>query len=657
MKKVTIKKMHLVNWRGAKDVEISFDSIVTHIHGGNGTGKSTLFEAFLWCLFGKDSQGRTDFEVKRTVDGESLRKVDAEVEIILDVDGSDITLKRVLHEKWGKPRGQVEEVFRGNETLCFVNDVPLKVGEYKSKVDDIIDERQFKLLTNPDFFLNLDWNTQREILFSIAGTKRDEEIAKGNDDFESLLILLKDKSLSEYKKELVSKKNKAREELNSIQPRIDEAERLKPEELDWVELETKWSELQETKQKLQESLNDESVKLQNHLEEKRACEQDIDSIKREIYQLEQEVQAQDDKRYHEANKKFLELQEEIENKVHEVKKLTDKQNSLLSFIDTNGQQIASYQARVEAYRQDWLMENAKEYNGDKNCPTCHQPLPLEMVEESRKLFNDTKSQKLKDIQELGDNANNVINDLNKRNQEVTKEADELKKLITSIEADVASMRSELDTMKKPSRKETALTTVEDYNLLCDKLLKKQVELQKLRDMDGDLASNEDVKAQIEEIEKEISNVKKLLDTKQTIDKHNVRIKELNEQSKELAQLVASYEKSEMIVQKFTKAKIEDTETRINSLFSMLTFQLFSYTQDGNEVETCIPRVDGVVYGVANTANKVNAGIDVINTFSKHFNKTAPIWLDNAERINDVIPTESQLIKLSVSTAKELTIID
>lgn len=659
MKKVTIKEMHLVNWRGAKDVRMSFSGEMTQILGANGTGKSTLFEAFLWCLFGKDSQGRTDFEIKRAEGGEPLQKVDAEVEITLNVSGYDVTLKRVLHEKWGKPRGQMDEVFRGNETLCFVDDVPLKVSEYKAKVDEIIDESKFKLLTNPDYFLNLDWQTQREVLFSIAGARSDEEIASGDKEFEELLDLLSNKSVVEYKKEIASKKRKAKDELATIQPRIDEAERLKPEELNWGELEGEVDALNIEKHKLQESLNDESLKLQSHLEEKRVCEQEIDAIQREIYRVKQEVKASDDKRFEEENKRRGEINSKIRQKAGSVDSLKNRKASLLSFIDTNGQQIASYKARVEAYRSDWTMENAREYSGDDVCPTCHQKLPMEMIESARKLFNEQKAKKLKDIIELGNNANAVISSLEKENATSLTEVESIDKSIERLRGDIEALEAELKSIEKTgSRGDTVLTDVREYNDLCDKLTKKQADLKVLREKDSVLSSNEEVKKQIAEIEVAIAEASRKLSTRNVIEKHDERVRELNQQSKELSQLIADYEKSEMVIQRFTRAKIEDIEYRINSMFKMVTFQLFAYTQEGNEVETCIPKVDGVVYGVANTAGKVNAGVDVINTLSRHFGTQAPIWIDNAERISEIVDTDSQTIKLGVhKDYKELTRVD
>ena len=53
-----LDKISIKNYRQYRDVEIEFDTDpnknFTIIKGNNGTGKTTLLNAFTWCLYGKE---------------------------------------------------------------------------------------------------------------------------------------------------------------------------------------------------------------------------------------------------------------------------------------------------------------------------------------------------------------------------------------------------------------------------------------------------------------------------------------------------------------------------------------------------------------------------------------------------------------------------
>lgn len=155
---IILKAMSLINFKGIRNAEFNFNTTTNNISGDNATGKTTIVNAFLWCLFGKDIEDRKDFEIKTyDKDGVIIPQIDHSVELILDVDFKEITLKRVLSEKWQKKRGSDDLEFTGNETTYFWNEVPLKQSEYQSKIKDLIDEGLFKLLTNVNYFHSLHW--------------------------------------------------------------------------------------------------------------------------------------------------------------------------------------------------------------------------------------------------------------------------------------------------------------------------------------------------------------------------------------------------------------------------------------------------------------------------------------------------------------------
>ena len=200
MKQVILKSLSLCNFKGEKERTTLFNPDATTISGGNGLGKSRHFDAFIWLLFGKDTQDRKDYEVKTRVNGVELHNVECSVSGVIVIDGQEITLKRAFVEDWVKPRGQVERVFKGNHTECWWNETPVNVGEYTKRIEAIIEPSLFKMITNPAFFVGMNWKLQREQLFQLAGTITDAEIASRNPEFAVLLDKISGKTLADFKK-------------------------------------------------------------------------------------------------------------------------------------------------------------------------------------------------------------------------------------------------------------------------------------------------------------------------------------------------------------------------------------------------------------------------------------------------------------------------
>ena len=138
-------------------------------------------------------------------------------------------------------------------------------------------------------------------------------------------------------------------------------------------------------------------------------------------------------------------------------------------------------------------------------------------------------------------------------------------------------------------------------------------------------------------------------------KIQAKIEQYKEQEKELA---AEYEKAEKILDlcdEYTKLYTNLVSSRINDLFKNVDFTLFETQINGGIVETCEATVNGVPYSDVNNAGKINAGLDIINVLSEHIGINTPIFIDNAESVNELIEVKSQVIRLTVSTDKTLRI--
>src|SRR5690554_1728237 len=440
MKTIKIKSLKLTNFKGIRSLELNDLSQETSIYGNNGTGKTTVFDAFTWLLFGKDSTDRQQFEIK-TLDKNNnvIPKIDHEVESIIEVNGERIELRRILREKWVTKKGSTEREFAGNDTTYEWNGVPMNAGEYASKINNIVDEKVFKMITNPATFNSLPWKDQRNVLIDMSGNITDSEVAQGNPEFEVLVQSLIGKSLDERKREVRASMTKSKAELKSIPTRIDEVERSKPDASNFDALKANL----ETKNKEVEGVNNQiSDKL-------KAQQSDIDAqteIQKEIYSIEtaintekHQIQQKASETYNNAISKPREIQRKIDAVDADIKaNETSISNNNLR-IGSYKNQISGLDKNISDLRKEWEVENAKVFVMDENecaCPTCKRGFEASEVEEKKKdlkeHFDSNKKSNLKAITEKG--------------QAFTAQKTVLQNNIVEIEQDVKLKESENKTL-------------------------------------------------------------------------------------------------------------------------------------------------------------------------------------------------------------------
>src|SRR5699024_4831771 len=230
MKTIKLLNLKLTNFKGIKSFELNANGEDMKVFGENATAKTTVFDSFVWLLFGKDSQNSTQFEIKTLRDGKPVHKLNHEVEATLLVDGQELTLKKVYKEKWTKKRGSVTESFSGHTTDYYIDGVPSKKKEYEGKISEIVDEEVFKLLTNPAHLNEqLKWQDRRKTLLEIAGDVTDEEVIASNESLAKLTEIIGKRSIDDHKKVVTAKKKEINQELDRIPIRIDEIHRGLPD--------------------------------------------------------------------------------------------------------------------------------------------------------------------------------------------------------------------------------------------------------------------------------------------------------------------------------------------------------------------------------------------------------------------------------------------
>lgn len=657
MKQISIKKMTLTRFKGAGNLVIDFDPSETNIFGANGTGKTTVFDGFLWPLFDRDSSGQSDFNIK-TLDasGKPASRVGHEVELLINVDGEDIEIRRVYAEKWVKEKGAEVPTFKGNENTFFWNGVPLKQVDFKKNVAAICDEQVFKLITSPLAFNLLPWKDRRDLLTKIAGNVSDVDIAGENPQYRELITkLTKYKSEEDYKAMLRASVEKSKKEIKLIPARIDEVKRSRPEPLAFDRIRELIIEKQKQIKELDEQIEDstkayqaELDKINDHNRSIAAVKSDIDTIEISTARSAKKATEQDRSALTEANNKFAMCDRDVK--------------SLRASYDYTQSEIASVKARIDAVnteiselRNKWTSINAEECHDSTTCPSCQQSLPAGKVTEIMDRFKADKASRLANNNEQGKTLSQRKADLLKRLTELENSATELEASLKNKDAELASLKSDIvrESELLSSQETLDWTVIYAEKIKADKdYQEKSALLKKLEESKPELpvVNNQALKESKQGIANEIDSLKSDLLSESLIKQTDARVLELEAQEKTLAQEIAGVDREIFTLEEFTKLKVDEIERRVRDKFSMVSFRMFRDQVNGGIEPCCDTLVNGVPFNDVNTAGKINAGIDIINTLSKFFGVSAPIFIDNRESITDIIDTDSQIVNLVVSPA-------
>lgn len=644
---IILKSLKLHNFKGIKDFEVEFGH-VTDIKGKNGLGKSTIFDAFNWLLFDKDSQGRKNFEIK-TLDetGEPLHKLEHTVEGNLIIDGIQLTLAKTFKEKWTKKRGQATQNFSGHETKHYINGVEVIKKEYEEKIKEIMDEGLFKLVTNPMYFPNLNWKEQRTIVQEIIGTIDDERVINYNSKLAPLKGAYTD-SINEYNARTKASIKKINDEIKLIPARIDECNN-NIVDIDFTELEARKKEVEKKINDIDERIEDSSKGNDVLLEHKQ-----------NLFNLKQEYQ----EKLNHARVVASNGKDKLINKL-QVKK--DELREVNSVMKNYSYEIEKEEARKRSYetsligineklnklRNKWKEVKSRDFEVEnKFCKYCGQELPTHDIEQLEEIFNLNKSKELETICTNADKAKKEkeeleekiekIKEINKETKEQSEEANKNKK---ALEEEIKEIQTEIDNFIVPT----------DINFDGKVQLEREIELVEEDIKNFKTLDNTELKAEKQVLKAELAQINSKLAGKENNERLKERIKELDAEEVELAQKVAKLEGQLFLCEEFTRTQVELSEGMINKKFKNIKFKLFKELINGGLEETCEIVKDGVTYSNLNTAAQINAGIEIINVLSEHYGVRSVIFIDNAESINKIADTDSQLVKLTVSEDNKLKI--
>mgnify|MGYP002623777043 CR=1 FL=1 len=651
MKQVILKKLEITNFKGIRNLEITFDDKITNVCGANGTGKSTLFDAFTWCLFGKNSKDVKKFNVK-TLDknGNSIPKIPHEVTATLMVNNETIRVTRRFNEKWVKKAGEESEQFDGNEEERLWNDVPLKVKEFDEKIAEICDEQMFKLLTNSSFFIAQREDVQRTLLLNLVGDMSNdtEQLSK---NYPEILDAITSKTLNDLKLQINEKKKRIKKNIIDIPARIDELQRSISTDIDFDDVEAKYNIAKIKFEEVKKSLYDKGELV-------RKISSDFTQKLNENKQLKIELE-------NKIAKVKMRLLSDYNNQIsdYDILQSMCKDISMKSiYVESN---IKDLQSRTQMLndKKALLYQNWKELKAlqfvmpetDYKCPVCGAAYEIEKIEEieAKALadFNSKKAQKLQENETEGKSINQQIASINEQIAQRQKELDEYNNTLKKNQSNPLFTSQP----QKPENIEEMINADIEIVNLKSKIANSDVIL-KTTSLNDYSAEIEDLKKSESELGNYVEQLNKTLLKRDYIKQSESRIsdlqKELEENNKELALL----EKKEFQIESYERDVTAVLEQKVNSMFGYVQFKLFEKQVNGAIAECCKATVNGVPIATdVNNADVIKGGLEIIKTIANHMQLYMPVFIDNAESINSISEYPYQVIKLTVTSDPNLTI--
>ena len=678
--RMILKSLHMENFKGIKSLDVNFSN-KTSIKGQNATGKTTIFDAFTWLLFNKNSAGEEKFNVRPLdKDGKRIDNVEIKVVAVLDVDGKEVELSKAQKQNWVKKRGTDTVTLQGNVNSFEIDGYPKSEADFKEYVSGLAySEDMFKMLTNPQYFSSLKWKDQRDILMKLTTEVSDVELAKEMFDenayAESLIEELEkapstDDIRAKFSKALSEWKKKQAE----IPVRIDEAEKSKVD-VDVAEQELLKADLERKIEAVDDRMENAGTEIDRLRGKEMQLQFDMSGI---MQVMNDELSAKRrglDSAKDDATRESNDLHNQIQSAENQIK----ANEKTISDTDAERKNLGvEYNAEFsKAFDEMPYLFDESKWKFDESttvCSLCGQKLPQDKIEslkadfeqkkadakaraekqleDARKAFDDAKGGKLKDLIAKGNTCKAEIERLTKKNTKLQEDIAALKEQESKALAeqnDYAKQLSEIPAEADYSQNEEYVKLKAEH----DKIL---ADIAKLESEGADKVVT-DLKAEKTNLQAQLDEVNKVIAQAANNVAIDDRIETLRDEQKEIGQKVADQEQMLYLLEEFIRFKLNKVSESINSHFKTVNFKLFEMQLNGGMKDCCECTVNGVPYSTLNSGHRIVAGLDIIRSLSELYGVSVPIFVDNAESLNEfnVPDMDAQLILLSVSEDKQLKV--
>lgn len=674
--KLKIRSLHMENFKGIKSLDVNFSN-KTSIKGQNAAGKTTIFDAFTWLLFNKNSAGEEKFNVRPLdKDGHRIDNVEIKVVGVIDVDGKEVELSKVQKQNWVKKRGTDTVTLQGNVNSFEIDGYPKSEADFKAYVSNLAQsEDMFKMLTNPQYFSSLKWKDQRDILMRLATDVSDVELAQTDAKYVPLLgELEKAPSTDDIRAKFSKALSEWRKKQSEIPVRIDEAEKSKidvdvaEQELAKVDLVRRIAEcgkkmenagstlgdLRSKEMQLQFDMSGIAQTMNRELSNRRSnidadlcgCKNEMDHFKATISLKEKQI-ADNEKAISDADAERKDLGvkynaekakafDETPYQFDESKWVFDDSTTVCSLC---GQKLPD--DKIELIKADFEARREK----------AKEDLFRKLVDAKRNFIEQANSN-MENIKSKGFEQKRIIEDLTKKNAELQQSIESLEKQ----EQETLAKKEELSKQLSQLPEEADYSQNEEYVKLKVEHDKVFAKIEKLESEGADSVVDE-LKAEKADLQAQLDEVNAIIAKASMNVEIDERIAQLQAEQKEIGQKVADQEQMLYLLEEFIRFKLNKVSESINSHFKTVNFKLFEMQLNGGMKDCCECTVNGVPYSTLNSGHRIVAGLDIIRSLSELYGVSVPIFVDNCEAVSsgNLPDMESQMICLYVSEDKELVV--
>ena len=468
--KAVIKQIIMQNFKGCKNATYAFDGKNVTVCGANGSGKTTIFDAFTWLLFGKDSLDNAKFEIRPLdADGKQIDNVEICVIATLEIDGKEVELKKTQRQNWVKKRGTQNPVLQGNVNEYEIDGYPRSAKDYDEYINGIVSDDLFKMLTNPTYFPDMPWKEQRNIIINLVPGFSDAEYATEDSRFTELLPEIeKAPSMDDIKNKYQKSLNELKKKQVELPVRIDEQNKNKVD-IDVAELEL-----------LKNSLNEQIADVKSKIA-------DTDKQFEEYQKLSDgimELKFAESDLVRKANEENIKARREIEDKIADKKFLVRQTEKTISdtenCIELSKRTAEKISENLKEIRGKWKAENERVF--DENslvCSYCGQEYPQYRKEQLRAEFESHKAKELKAITDNGnlikgrlDKEKETIDSLEKELVEHRKSLEMLNNAIADLEKQLSELPTSID-----------VTGTEEYKAIQSQIAEKEQAMSQMNSAD------------------------------------------------------------------------------------------------------------------------------------------------------------------------------
>lgn len=639
--KIKLLKIILENFMCYAHEEFDFFDL-TKIAAMNGKGKSSIATAYNWCLFNCDYELKDNPVVRREVGGKSVDDMDTSVELALDVDGKEVTMKKVQKRTYSKDRSSYKD-----DNKYFINDVPKTLKDFNAYLE--VDMNVFKMCSNINGFLNQKPADMREYLFNLVEDVSDIDVARQQTELAELVPLL-----GKYTAEELSAMNKAtKAKITKDLPVLDGQIKEKERDIQLKQA-VDTSDLELQKNSLKEQIADCVAKQTDNdklMAEYDKASADIINLKFELNDMDRKANEENFKQRRWIDDEIVDVKRKIDEISRSIKTANDE-------IEKANAVIGRYTLELQEARGTWTKLHEMQFDeNEKICQMCGQELPADKVELLIKNFESKKASALESEAERGNKIKFLVDSekesVAKLNEEIAaykSEKDKQEKKLKDLESQLAAIPAEID-----------VTGTDEYKALEQQIAEKEEAMHKANDI---LAIKAELKIQETDLRQQLSCCENQIAKSDTAADEQ-RLEELKKTRLDSEQNKANAEKILALLEELDKAKNEMLSEAINSHFELVEWQLFELAKNGNYKSVCIPKIDGksILTTMSNKGNRILGRVDICKSIQKISGISCPIFLDDSESLSTdnqkrvAGMVDSQLIMLIVNDSEKLEIVE